>query len=303
LSSPPRKLPPLRSLRVFEAAARHQNYTRAASELALTHGAVSHQIQLLQSQLGLRLFERDGRRMRLTDDGRTLAAAVRSALDHLGATIDSLSARHMGKGLTVSVLPSFAAAWLVERLGSFMSEHPDIEFNLQSSRNLADFDRDGVDVAIRYGEGPWPNLMCERILEEEVFPVCSPQFNGGKLPQSARELLELPLLRLKSNEWEHWFSHTGIDAPIRGPLFDDTELSLLAASRGQGVALARSSLIAQKLRDGVLIEPFLQRVAARSAYYLVYPQAHADRLPVRQFREWLIRQIAADPTLTPRPIS
>lgn len=288
----PARLPPLRSLRVFEAAARHQNYTRAAEELNLTHGAVSHQVQRLQGELGVRLFERDGRLMRLTESGRLLAADVRGALDALAASVQRLRERNAQNALTISVLPSFASAWLVDRLGDFLSRNPDIEFTLQSSRGLADFERDGVDVAIRYGVGPWPGLACEKILDDDVFPVCSPDFRDGRLPRSALELLEVPLLRLKSREWEHWFDALGIHAPIHGPAFDDTELSLQAAMRGQGVALARGSLIADKLRSGALVEPFVQRVKARSAYYLVHPQSPPPRSSVQRFRLWIIEQIA-----------
>lgn len=296
MMSIPGRLPPLRALRVFEVAARHQNYTRAGAELNLTHGAVSHQIQGLQDELGLRLFEREGRQMRLTENGRQLAHDVRGALDALAASVQRLREQGSGHLLTVSVLPSFAAAWLVDRLGDFLSRNPDIEFNLHSSRALVDFRKDGIDVAIRYGEGPWPGLACERILDDDVFPVCSPSFRGGRLPRDAHDLLESPLLRLKSREWEHWFGALGIEAPVRGTVFDDTELSLQAAIRGQGVALARSSLVADKLRSGVLVEPFVQRVAARSAYYLVHPLAPAPRASVQRFREWLLAQIAAPPT-------
>jgi LysR family glycine cleavage system transcriptional activator len=191
---------------------------------------------------------------------------------------------------------------LIGRLGDFLSRNPDIEFNLHSNRGLADFTRDGVDLAIRYGEGPWPGLACEKILDDDVFPVCSPDFRDGDLPRDAHALLGLPLLRLKSREWEHWFGAVGIHATIRGPVFDDTELSLQAAIRGQGIALGRSSLVADKLRSGVLVEPFVQRVAARSAYYLVHPLAPAPRASVQRFREWLLAQIAAPPTTeTPAP--
>lgn len=291
------RLPPLRALRVFEAAARHQNYTRAAEELHLTHGAVSHQMQVLQDDLGLCLFERDGRQMRLTESGRQLAGDVRVALDALSASVQRLRERHAGHALTVSVLPSFAAAWLMDRLGDFLARNPDIEFNLHSSRALADFGPDGVDVAIRYGEGPWPGLVSERILDDEIFPVCSPRFRDGRLPREPRELAGLPLLRLKSNEWGHWFAALGIEVPVRGPLFDDTELSLQAAIRGQGIALARRSLIADKLRSGALVEPFAQRVPARSAYHLVHPPRPVLRESVVRFRAWLLAQIARDGTL------
>lgn len=299
----PRRLPPLRSLRVFEAAARHENYTRAAAELHLTHGAVSHQVQLLQDDLGVQLFERRGRQMQLTENGRQLARDVRVALDDLGAAVQRVRERGAGHVLTVSVLPSFASAWLVERLGDFLGRNPDIEFNLQSSRGLADFGADGVDLAIRYGEGPWPGLACEKILDDDIFPVCSPRFRDGDLPRDVHALLGVPLLRLKSREWEHWFSALGVEAPLRGPVFDDTELALQAAIRGQGVALARSSLVADKLRAGTLVEPFVQRLPARSAYHLVHPATATMRPAMQRFRAWLLAQIADDhsPTSDPTP--
>ena len=151
--NPWHRLPPLRSFRVLEAAARHQNYTRAADELHLTHSAVSHQIHALEASLGVRLFERSGRQMRATESGRQLAHDVRATLDALAAAVERVRGGDAANSLTVSVLPSFAAAWLVTRLGGFLEAHPQIELRLESTTALADFRNDGVDVAIRYGSG------------------------------------------------------------------------------------------------------------------------------------------------------
>ena len=231
--------------------------------------------------------------MRLTDSGRN-GGDVRASFEALSAAVRRLRERHAGHGLTVSVLPSFAAAWLMDRLGDFLTRNPHIEFNLQSSRALADFGADGVDVAIRYGEGPWPGLVSERILDDEIFPVCSPQFRQGRLPRAPDELAGLLLLRLKSNEWEHWFAALGIEAAVVRPGVRRHRLSLQAAIRGQGIALARRSLIADKLAQR---RPRRTVRAARAGLLRVPSRASAAgrlRESVACFRAWLLEQIAAD---------
>lgn len=289
------RLPALRTLRIFEAAARHLNYTRAAQELHLTHGAISHQMQALEERLGVRLIERDGRQARLTAAGEQLAEGVRGALDTLASTVERVRQRDDDRQLTISVLPSFAAAWLVGRLGQFLELHPEIDLTLQSNSALANFREDGVTVAIRYGAGQWPNLVAELLLEDEAFPVVSTEFNRGRKLNHPGELAKLPLLRMKFQPWAPWFAAAGVDLPEpkRGPLFDDAELILQAAMRGQGVALGRTSLVAGKLASGALIAPFPQRVRATYAYYLVYPQAHAGHRGLLAFRHWIQQEVVA----------
>ena len=300
-------LPSLRTLRVFESAARHLNWTRAAAELHLTHGAVSLQIKALEDELGLKLFEREGKRTWLTDAGQQLAAGVREAMDQLSAVVTRVRERSAGHVLTVSVLPSFAAAWLVGRLDGFMARHPDIELNLLSSSALANFRNDGVDVAIRWGNGPWPGLRCDKLLDDELFPVMSPKLlapGRGPLDEPS-QLLDLPLVRLKQsvrlNDWTRWFAAAGVQAsePRRGPVFDDTDLALRSAAQGAGVVLARSSLVAQRLASGELIAPFATRVPAIHAYYLVCPETLAEKPAVEKFRAWLFEEIAASSPLAP----
>jgi LysR family glycine cleavage system transcriptional activator len=300
-------LPSLRTLRIFESAARHLNWTRAAAELHLTHGAVSLQIRALEEELGLKLFEREGKRTWLTDAGQQLAAGVRDAMDQLAAVVTRVRERSAGHVLTLSVLPSFAAAWLVGRLGGFMARHPEIELNLQSTSALADFRNDGVDVAIRWGNGPWPGLRCDKLLDDELFPVMSPKLLD-RVPVDLAEpaqLLDLPLVRIKQsvrlNDWVRWFAAAGVQTsePRRGPVFDDTELALRAAAQGAGVVLARSSLVAQRLASGELVAPFTVRVPAFHAYFLVCPETHAEKASVQRFRAWLFEEIATSSPLAP----
>jgi LysR family transcriptional regulator, glycine cleavage system transcriptional activator len=156
--------------------------------------------------------------------------------------------------LTVSVLPSFASRWLMPRLIRFMEAHPKIEVNVLASITLANFTNDGVDIAIRFGRGPWPGLACERFLDDEYFPVASPKLCRGKLPKDPRELLRVRIIRDERDYWEHWFEAAGITlaAPLDGPSFNDSTYSLQAAARGEGVALARSSLVGEDLERATL---------------------------------------------------
>ena len=285
-------LPPLRSLRVLEAAVRHENYTRAAAELSLTHSAVSHQIHALEEALGVCLFQRAGRRMRATDHGRQLAQDVSAAPDSLATAVERLRGSDAGNSITVSVLPSFAAAWLVARLGGFLERHPTIELRLESSTTLADFRNDGVDVAIRYGIGNYEGLESEKLFDDELFPTMSPKLKRTERVRVPGDLARLPLLRIRNQPWTPWFAAAGLKLPEprRGPIFNDSELALQTAIQGQGVVLARGSLAAAKLRAGVLVAPFRQRVPSPQTCYLVYPHRNADKPAVQLFRSWLFEE-------------
>jgi LysR family glycine cleavage system transcriptional activator len=293
--NPWHRLPPLRSFRVLEAAARHQNYTRAADELHLTHSAVSHQIHALEETLGVRLFERSGRQMRATESGRQLAQDVRATLDALAAAVERVRGADSANSITVSVLPSFAAAWLVARLGGFLERHPQVELRLESTTALADFRNDGVDVAIRYGSGNYEDLESVKLFDDEVFPTMSPKLRRSARIRVPADLARVPLLRIRNQPWAPWFAAAGMTLaePRRGPVFNDSELALQAAIQGQGVVLARGSLAAAKLRAGVLVAPFKQRIASPQTCYLVYPPQHARKPSVQLFRDWLIEELSA----------
>ncbi|MGZ9032991.1 MAG: LysR family transcriptional regulator, partial [Rhodospirillales bacterium] len=169
-----RRLPPLNALRAFEAAARHLSFTRAADELNVTQAAVSHQVKTLEEQIGLPLFRRLSRGLMLTDEGQTLFPAVRHAFDTVAEAVDRLHARTGGGALTVSVLPSFAVKWLVPRMSRFQERHPDIDLRITAADRLVDFARDGVDGAVRFGAGAWPELSADFVVDEFVIPVCAP---------------------------------------------------------------------------------------------------------------------------------
>ncbi|HEY2395670.1 MAG TPA: transcriptional regulator GcvA [Rudaea sp.] len=299
--NPWHRLPPLRSFRVLEAAARHQNYTRAADELHLTHSAVSHQIHALEASLGVRLFERSGRQMCATDVGRQLAQDVRATLDGLAVAVERVRGAESANSITVSVLPSFAAAWLVARLGGFLERHPQVELRLESTTALADFRNDGVDVAIRYGSGNWEDLECVKLFDDEVFPTLSPKLRRSERIRTPTDLARVPLLRIRNQSWAPWFAAAGVNQtePRRGPVFNDSELALQAAIQGQGVVLARGSLAAAKLRAGVLVAPFKQRIASPQTCYLVYPPQHARKPSVQLFRDWLLEELSATSPVRP----
>ncbi|MGZ5111592.1 MAG: transcriptional regulator GcvA [Usitatibacter sp.] len=285
-----RRLPPLSALRPFEAAARLESFSRAADELHITHGAVSHQVRALEEHLGAPLFARHGKRVALTAAGRVFAERVRGALEEIAQAAESLSTRRDDR-LTVSVLPSFASRWLMPRLIRFMDAHPKVEVNVIATTVLANFAADEVDIAIRFGPGPWPPLVCEKFLEDEYFPVASPRLNRGKLPKTPRELLGLGIIREDRDYWKAWFEKAGV--PIeearaaRGPIFNDSTYALQAAARGEGIALARRSIVAEDLESGTLKRLFDIAVPSRERYWFVSPKETAETPKVKAFRKWV----------------
>ena len=297
--NPWHRLPPLRSLRVLEAAVRHQNYTRAADELSLTHSAVSHQIHALEAALGMPLLRRAGRQMCATDAGRQLAHDVRAALDQLAAALERLRDHDSANSLTVSVLPSFAAAWLVARLGGFLERHPGIELRLESTPAVSNFRSDGVDVAIRYGTGDYEALISEKLFDDELFPTLSPALARRTRLRNPADLARVPLLRIRQQPWAPWFAAAGVNLaePRRGPVFNDSELALQAAIQGQGAVLARGSLTALKLRAGTLVVPFAQRIPSPATCHLVYPPQNANKPALLLFRDWLHEELLASPPM------
>jgi LysR family glycine cleavage system transcriptional activator len=288
------RLPPLSALRTFEAAARHLNFSRAADELHVTHGAISHQMKALEAHLGIALFRREGRQMVLTDAGQQLHEHVHDALQRLKRGVAALRASQRAQILTVTTTPSFATRWLLPRLADFQARHPEIEVNLRATQTLADFERDTIDVGVRYGPGTWPGLEAAKLLDEQVFPVCSPGFRDGKPPATVDELASLPLLRDVRQPWRDWFLAVGRDwpEPTRGPLYDDPSMMLQAAAEGLGIALARSTLARAELAAGRLVRLFPDSAAASFAYYVVHPPGARQVPKVATFCTWLAEQAA-----------
>src|SRR5260221_660210 len=206
----PGNLPPLETFRFFEAAARHLNFTHAAEEMHITHGAVSQRIKRLEQHLGASLFRRSGRGVLLTDERRRLLERVRTATSEIAEGVEAIRSGDRDRILTISMLPGFAASWLLPRLAEFIERHPDIEVNIRATLSLTDFIRDGVDMAVRFGPGAWRGLISIKLYDEELVPVCSPAFRGGRLPRVPGDLLKMPLLHDERQPWSIWFKAVGL---------------------------------------------------------------------------------------------
>ena len=293
-----RRLPPLNALRAFEAAARHLSFTRAADELHVTQTAISHQIKALEERLGVRLFRRLPRGLLLTEEAQRYLPPVRDAFDRIAAATEQLAAGGSGGRLTVSVLPSFAAKWLVPRLGRFRAAHPDLDLRISASSQLVDFARDDVDIAIRMGRGRYPGLRVDRLFGESMVPVCAPELLSGPHPLRRPEDLRHHVLLHDDDHtgWQLWLELAGVEGvdPRRGPIFTDSAMVVQAAAEGQGVALARRVLAAGDLAAGRLVQPFEVSVPHDLAYYLVSPEATAEQPRIRAFRAWLLAEAEAE---------
>jgi LysR family glycine cleavage system transcriptional activator len=287
------RLPSLHALRVFEAAARHRNFTRAAGELNVTQAAVSQQIALLEADLGTTLFRRVKRRLMLTEAGHALAADVGEALERLRRGVARLKRQEIAGPLTVSTTPSFGARWLVPRLTRFMTAWPVIALRLHTSHEVVDLRRSDVDLAVRHGKGPYPGLHVEPLAEERIFPVCSPKLRSRlRRPGDLRRHV---LIQDVGVEWGPWLKAAGvrgIDA-ARGPSFLDSNLSLQAAIDGQGVALGRTVVAHDDLAAGRLVRPFALSVPMAESYFLVAMPEAAERPRVKAFRDWLFAEMQA----------
>ncbi len=287
-------LPPLNALRAFEAAARHVSFTRAATELHVTQAAISHQIKTLESHLQVKLFRRLPRQLVLTEAGQAYARALSDVFARLREATTRL--HDAPRILTVSVVPSFAARWLVPRLGRFRKLHPEIDVRVSPENAPADFAHDDVDMGIRFGGGRYPGLRTDRLLDDEMFPVCSPRLRRGKRLRSPRDLRHHILLHDETHDdWHAWLAAAGVpDIDVaRGPIFTDASMLIEAALAGQGVAMARRVLAEQELARGRLLRPFKLSLPSQRAYYVVAPKATAEQPRVRAFREWLLKEASA----------
>ena len=287
-------LPSLNALRAFEATARHLSFKEAARELHVTPGAVSQQVKGLEEELGLPLLRRLTRAIELTEAGQTLLGPLRDSFQRIAGTVDKLAARDSSGPLIISVLPSFAAKWLVPRLGRFRERHPEIEVHISANNELVDFSREDVDLGIRHGLGDYPGLHRERLLPGELLAVCGPALLKGPHPlKKPRDLRHHTLLHAEpGHEWSMWMEAQGIEGvdSKRGPMFSDDALMLQAAIEGQGVAISTRVLVAADLASGRLVRPFKLALSEQFAYFLVCPQANAERPKVLAFREWIISE-------------
>jgi LysR family transcriptional regulator, glycine cleavage system transcriptional activator len=293
----PRRLPPLNALKAFEAVARSESFTRAAEELCVTKGAVSHQVKALEASLGIKLFVRERQRLILTETGRDYLAVVRDALDRIADATQRLVGRQTSGALTVSTSPDFAAKWLVHRLDRFGEAHPEIDLRVSATLHHVDFAREDVDLAIRHGDGNWAGLGAVRLCSERLFPVCSPRLVSGRNRiTKAADLLKFPLLRLDDwKTWSRWFEAAGVSNPVaHGPVLDQASMLIDAAVDGHGIALARTMLAAWDLLNGRLVRPIDVCLRIPKTYWIVCPKATAGLPKITLFREWLLAQATDD---------
>jgi LysR family glycine cleavage system transcriptional activator len=302
-----RRLPPLNALRAFEAAARHGSFSAAAQELRVTDSAVSQQVRTLERYLGTRLFKRLPRGLLLTEVGSTYLPVLTAGFDRLSAATTSLRSRGIGGLLTVAALPAFASGWLLPRLGKFTERYPRVELLLKTSRALADFRREDVDVAIRFGTGAASGQETKSVflMAEEVFPVASPTLVAPTLlPLKVADLRTLPRLHDVDAQpsqpwmsWQGWFERADVEAPdaLRGLKFTDSIVLLGAAVAGLGVALGRGPHIEGLLARGQIVRLTQDSWKAAWSYHLVAPPAHFLRANVRAFVEWIVDEAGSPP--------
>lgn len=289
--------PALSSVRAFEASARLSSFTKAATELNITQSAVSHGVRDLEERLKVALFVRNSRNLALTEAGNIYLPFATEALARLRAGDRAiLDPARRERVITVSVSPSFAAKWLVPRLGDFATANPDLDLRISATPVHIDFSDGEIDIAIRHGVGDWPRLHCTQLCEEMLFPVCSPMIRGGP-PKKLKALLAQTLIHHQSSDtWRAWLAAYGIETDDRiehGPVLNEMSLAIDAAVAGHGVALARSALVARDLTEGRLIRPVPQATKAEFAYWIVSPETSANRSPLVRFREWLLEAAAA----------
>lgn len=289
-------IPSLQTLRALEAAARLGSYTRAAAELGLTHGAISHRLRALEESLGYPLFTREGNGMRPTPEALRLLVPVRQALDLLTSAFPGPAIR--SQVLRISLLPSMASRWLIPRVGQFRADNPDIDLRIDARLELAPLGAGGVDCAIRYGRGDWPDADVTKLGDELLFPVCTPEYRDRHGIAHPADLLRASLLRHDRQSWLEWFAAAGLAGPepAGAPLFSDTNLMLDAAVAGQGVALGRGRIVAGEIASGRLVRLFDTAVTDRHSYHFLRPHRiePARRTAVERLAKWVEAQFQAE---------
>jgi len=283
-------LPNFSALRAFEAAARHENFSRAAEELHLTHGAISHQVRALERELGLALFERHGKQVRITPQGAQYARQLAKAFADMAAASAALRRSPRQQRLTIASVPAFAARWLAPRLGGFIERYPAIHVVLQTGEHWL---ADSVDVGVRLGDGGYPGWLVEPLMAEVCYPVVSPHYQSGDLPERPEALLRHTLLG-SDEPWEVWLQAAGVALaqPLESVKFDEASALIRAAVAGAGVALVRHVTVLPELASGQLVRLFATASASRAGYFLLRSAATAQRPQVQAFCDWLQEEVA-----------
>lgn len=291
--------PSLPALRAFECVARHLSISRAAGELHLTHGAVSHQIKHLESLLDVQLIARQGRGIVLTDIGQAFAGKLRGVLRQLESVVAEVIPQRARTPLKISVLPSLARCWLLPRLSRFQACYPEIELHLQTTSDLVELGRAGFELALRYGTGKWQGATAEKLMDEEMVAVYSPSYAHGQLPAGPIQILNGTLLRDTHVSWAGWFEAQGIaiEEPDNICIYTDSGLLVQAAVAGQGVALVRAVLACDDLTAGRLTCVPAAALATGQAYYAVYSTDVPLSANGRAFVAWIRQEVITTPVV------
>jgi LysR family glycine cleavage system transcriptional activator len=287
----------LNNLKAFEAAARHESFTRAAEELCVTQGAVSQQVKALEEGLGIKLFNRERQRLAITEAGRDYLTIVRDALDRIAVGTERLLQRQSAGVLTVSTSPDFAAKWLVHRLGHFAEQRTGIDLRVSAAMHHVDFAREDVDMAVRHGDGNWPGLDAVQLSTEQLFVICSPKLLSGRRLGKPADILKFPLIHLDSRaDWTKWLRTAGMndDNVKHGPVLNRASMVIDAAINGQGIALARTTLAAWDLLNGRLARPFSEALRLSKTYWIVCPKVTSSVPKITTFRDWLLAEASED---------
>ena len=295
--APKRFLPATTHLLAFEAVVRHGSITGAARELSLTQGAVSRQIQNLETQLGVSLFERRNKRVHPTSAGASYADEVRGALKQIANASLKVRANPDGGTFNLAILPSFGTHWLAPRLADFLANNAGITVQLSTRLSPFDFDYDNQDAAIHFGAANWPNAEHMKLMDEAVIAACSPRLLLDRTITSPADLGDLTLLHLetRADAWQQWFrAHDVSLAPTAGMMFDQFATMSKAAVHGAGVALLPRFLIENELADGSLVCAYGPEMLSLGSYFLTWPKHKADYQPLVRFKTWLKNQTNAD---------
>jgi len=292
---------PLNALRAFESSARHLSFTRAALELNVTQAAVSQQVRALEERLGATLFKRLPRGLAITDEGLALRPVLSDAFDRIEAVLRQFEGGHFHEVLTVGAVGTFAVGWLMPRLKAFHDAHPFIELRLQTNNNLVDLAAEGLDFAIRFGDGTWPGSRAQKLFDAPLSVLCTPDI-AQRLHTPADLAGEKLLRSYRADDWANWFAAAGLaPRPVRGPVFDSSRLMVEAAMQGAGVALAPASMFERDLSMGRLARPFDIDVHAGS-YWLTWQKAKPATPAMRAFSQWLVKEVEEGATSGDAPV-
>lgn len=300
------RLPSLNALRTFESAARHGSFKGAATELCVTHSAVSHQIKQLEQALGVELFLRKPRSVELTRVGRTYYPSLRDAFDRIAEATDLAVYSRTHSALTVQVYSTFAIRWLIPRLTMLKEEHPDLQVRLLTSQSDVDFEQDDVDVCVMIGRRSRVDLRYDYLFSSRIFPVCSPSVSASfSSANDPAELGDAPILQVypSRRDWWVWLEANGVEGvdPDAGQQFDSYDLAMNSAMQGFGVALGMEPFVSRDLSVGLLSEPFPdRRIYVPRDWYFVCREEKAEHPDIACFREWVLEQVAADDAMPPR---